>query len=145
MRESSDQVREYNTGVDRMNHPLSHTAAVVGGGASIALLGCLALLMSDSKMLRSTNWWAAFALSASVTSVSLIGYFRPHSRAIYLPLLLAGAVTLGLCVLHLWWVLDPETKVHPAKGLIQSVVFFTSWLIWAGRKFLHLRAERRAR
>ena len=139
----SDLDTEYRSGIDRMDHPLSHTAAVVGGVAFVFFAGCVALLLSDSKMLRSSNWWGAFVLSASVISVCAIGYFRPSSRAIYVPVLLAGVVTLGVCAWHLWWVVHPRTKVSPVKGLYQSLVFFGAWLAWATRTFWHLRAGRR--
>jgi hypothetical protein len=140
----SDNPPHYRTGVDRMDHPLSHTAAVVGGVAFVAFAGCVALFLSDPGMLRSSIWWGAAVLSASVVSVCVIGYFRPRSRAVYVPVLLAGVVTLGLCVWHAWWVQHPTTKVSPAKGLYQSVTFFAAWLAWAARTFWHLRGRRPA-
>ncbi|HEX8916392.1 MAG TPA: hypothetical protein VF796_28835 [Humisphaera sp.] len=135
----------YRVGFDRMDHPLSHTAAVVGGVAFIFVAGCLALLLSDTGMLRSSNWWGTFVLSAAVLAVSVIGYFRPYSRAIYVPVVLAGLVTLGLCVWHLWLVRDPATKVGPAKALYQSLTFFGAWLAWAARTLRHLRRGRPSR
>ena len=138
----TDRETHFRTGVDRMDHPLSHTAAVVAGVAFIVVAGCGALLLSDLAMLRSSTWWSALVLAGSVLSVSLIGYFRPHSRAVYVPVILAGVVTLGLCVWHAWWVRQPDSVVRPAKGLYQSLVFFGAWLAWAGGKFRHLRHRR---
>lgn len=121
---------QFRTGIDRMNHPLSDTAAVVGGAATVVLTGCVVSLLSDSKMFGSSNWWSVFVLSASVVSASVIGYFRPDSRVIYVPVVLAGLVTFGLCLWHLWSVYVRAIAIHPAEGLFQSVLFFTAWLAW---------------
>ena len=135
-----DPDASFRSGVDRMDHPLSHTAAVVAGVAIIVVAGCGALLLSDHRMLRSSNWWSAFVLAGSVASACVVGYFRPRSRAIYVPVALAGVVTLGLCVFHLWWVLYSETRISPAKGLYQSICFFSAWIAWAARTWWHLRS-----
>ena len=140
----TDRDTSFRTGVDRMDHPLSHTAAVVAGVALVALAGCAALLLSDRRMLRSPSWWAAAVLAGSVVSACTVGYVRPRSPAIYVPVLLAGSVTLGLCAWHGWWALHPAGRVHPANGLYQSLAFFAAWLGWAGRTVRHLRAARRA-
>ena len=132
-----------DAGIDRMGHPLSHTAAVVAGVAVIVLAGCGALLLSDANMVRSTNWWSAVALAAGVLAASAIGYFRPGHRLIYVPVLLAGLTTLGLCIGHLWWATRPQSPVQPAKAAIQSVLFFGLWLTWAARTLWHLRLARR--
>ena len=132
------------TGLDRMDHPLSHTAAVVAGVAFVVFAGCLALMTEDRDMLRSSNWWSVFVLASSVMTVSVMGYFRPRSRAIYVPVLLAGVVSLGVCVWHMWWVLRATSMIEYAEGLYRSLVLFGVWLAWAGRTFWHLRGSRRA-
>ena len=125
-----------------MGHPLSHTAAVVGGVAAIALAGCGALLLSDRQMLRSSTWWAAVVLAGAVLAAGVVGYFRPASRIIYIPVILSGLVTLGLCVWHVWGVLQPRPLEHWTRGLYKSLVFFAAWLTWAATKFWQLRAKR---
>ena len=129
--------------IDRMDHPLSHTAAVVAGVAAIPLAGCAALLLSDSDMLRSSTWWSVVALAGAVVASAIIGYLRPCSRIIYVPVILSGLLTLSLCVWHLWWILQPESPEHLTKGLVKSLVFFGAWLAWATRKFRQLRARRK--
>ncbi|HEY0009599.1 MAG TPA: hypothetical protein VGB55_12805 [Tepidisphaeraceae bacterium] len=137
----NDPQTQYRTGRDRMDHPLSHAAAVVGGVAFLFFAGCMSLLLSDSKMLRSTTWWGFFSLSTAVLSVSIIGYFRPHSRAIYIPVVLAGVVTLGLCVGHAWHVWHPSTKTNPLK-MYHSLELFSVWLAWAARTIWLIRRGR---
>ncbi len=139
----SESGTEYRTGIDRMDHPLSHMAAVVAGVAFVFFAGSLAVLLSDSKVLRSPNWWGMFVLSASVMSACVIGYFRPYSRAVYTPVVLAGLVTLGLCAWHLWSILHPASTISPVKAVVQSLAFFGTWLVWAARTFRHLRGDPR--
>jgi hypothetical protein len=133
-----DDDSEYSGGIDRMDHPLSHIAAVVGGVACIMLIGCLALLLSDSRMLRSTTWWSVFALAAAMVTVCLIGYFNPRSRLIYVPVLIAGVVSFGICVYHLLWSLDSRDNPSIVPALIRSGVVFFLWIGWALQTVLHL-------
>jgi hypothetical protein len=140
----SDQRKSLLTDLDRMGDPLSYTAAVVAGVAFIVVAGCAALLLSDHSMLRSINWWSVIVLAGSVMSVCVIGYFRPRSAAVYLPVFLAGTLTLGLCVWYAWTARLPNSDVSPAKGVYHSLVFFVWWAVWATRTVRRLRSGREA-
>jgi Kef-type K+ transport system membrane component KefB len=128
-----------------MDHPLSHTSAVVGGVAFIFVAGCLSLLLADLTMVRSSSWGMVFVLSSAVLVASIIGYLRPASRAIHVPVFLAGVVMLSVSVWYLWLMYRyrADDMTERAWVLYQAIVMFGMWLAWAGRTISQLRAQRR--
>ena len=119
MREPAEKTRH----LDRMDDPLSYTAAVVGGGASIILVGCTVLAISDPLLFRSTVWWSWTVLAIALLSMCVIGYMRPRSRLNYLPVGIAGIVLFGCCLLALRRYLAPDSDVSFSMAwFVQSSV-----------------------
>jgi hypothetical protein len=127
----------HDSGPDRMDNPLSSTAAIVGGIAFIVLVGCLSALLSDRTLLRSPRWWDATVLATCVLVTSILGYFRPNTRAIYLPVFLGGLMSFGLCLWAAWFLLNDPQK--GAIGFLQASGWFVAWCGWAANTFRQLR------
>ena len=121
-----------------MDHPVSHTAAVVAGVSLILLMIVMWTAAGVPRAARSPGWWAAGLLVGFVLATSLVTYFRPHAFVSPVPLAVAGAVLLALCAWHAWLLV----RIGDRGRLYQPVVFFVVWLLWAGRKFLAWRAAR---
>jgi len=135
--------QDYRDGLDRMDHPLSHLSAVVGAVAFIVVFGCVVIWLANARAAYSSSWWLVFLPSSLVLMTSLIGYFRPYSQAIYVPLLLAGGVMLAFCVGAAVLLLKAQDTAGLLGGLYKSLAAFAAWLIWAGRMTWLLRQGRR--
>jgi hypothetical protein len=77
-----------------------------------------------------------------MVAVCIIGYFRPQSRAIYVPVLIAGLVSFGVCLYYLAWAFQPDSGTTRIGALVRSMAVFGIWIGWAFATFIHLRQRR---
>jgi chitinase len=123
---------------DRMGDPVSHTAAVTAAVSFLVLVGVVWLGAGVPGAGRSPAWWAAGVAAAFVLGASVLGYFRPHGLWSLVPLVLSGAVLLGLLAWHAW---GRAERGMPWKAH-QIVILFLAWAAWAGAKWRAWRAAR---
>jgi len=124
---------------DRMNTPVGYMSAIVAGVAFIVVAACASLLLSDHTMLRSTRWLAMASLGVCVLTASVIGYRRPQSRMIYVPLILGGLCSLGLCFYITWFAWRPGSGVRFDRQIDLPIACFVTWCGWAFRAVRQLR------
>ena len=129
--------------IDRMRHPVSHTAAIVAAVSFMALFIEVFWFVLDPRAARSTTFLQVLAVSAAVFVAALVAYFKPSSGAALLTLALTSAILLALCVWYGWgaWLrYDGATR---ARELIKVGLFLSAWFAWTGHKLSRWRAERR--
>jgi hypothetical protein len=106
-------------------------AAIVGGIAFAVLTGCGTLAFCDAGVLESPRSWAVFTLSLAVASASVLGYFHPYNRAVYVAVILGGSASLGCCFYITWWLWQPDSRERLGTALVAPAVCFGTWFGWA--------------
>jgi chitinase len=123
---------------DRMGDPVSHTAAVTAAVSFLMLVCIVWLGLGVPRAARSLSWWGAGGALALVLVSSVAAYFKPHGWWSVVPLVLSGAVLLGLVIRLTWDVIsrrDVERAHYP-------FVMFAAWAGWAGTRYMAWRKSR---
>ena len=121
-----------------MHHPVSHTAAVTAAVSFLLLVCVIWLGAGVPRAARSATWWCTGLALALVLASSVATYFKPHGVWSVVPVVLSGAVLLGLLVAHTWGVVSRGdwSRAH------QPAALFLAWVAWAGTKYAAWRKTR---
>lgn len=117
-----------------MDHPISHTAAVVGGICLIIMCGCGVLMLQDPNKVYSTDWWTWLLPSITLFTACLLSYFAPRHWISLVPIGVMGLLLLGGIMI---------LGGGGGNRWPFFVILGAMWLSWAVKQVLAFMATRR--
>ena len=125
--------------LDRMHHPVSHTAAIVAGFFFVVLMIYVGLSLGIRGATQSPWWWLGLAGLTLVLLNGLLSYFRPGGRLAYVTVTVAAVLLLVV----LAWAggvvyVNRDEPGHVRRVVVVALTPFI-WAGWTYRKLRHVR------